>query len=272
MTIFVKFGGSVITDKRVAESADIETIQRLASAVATARRRRPGLRIVLSHGSGSFGHVAAAKYGIHKGLAADADWYGFAATSAAALRLNRLVVDALIAAQVPAISFQPSATIETANGQVQEWHTAHIAKALDYGMVPVVHGDVSFDRIQGSAIASTEMLLQWLCRVPALQPRKIILIGESAVYTADPHKNPDAVRIPMIHRGNIDHVMGGASGSYGVDVTGGMASKLALMWRLIESLPQLQVQFIAPDDLLFEKALLGEMIDAGTVMFAEVKK
>ena len=271
MTIFVKFGGSVITDKRIAESADMDAIQRLAGAVASVRRQRPDVRMVLSHGSGSFGHVVAAKYGIHQGLAADADWFGFAATSAAALRLNRLVVDALIAAQVPAMSFQPSTTVETAHGQVVAWHTDHITKALAYGLVPVVHGDVSFDQHQGSTIASTEMLLQWLCRVPALQPHKIILIGESAVYTDDPHKNPDAVRIPVIHRGNIDHVMGGASGSYGVDVTGGMASKLALMWRLIEQIPQLQVQFIAPVADLFEKALLGKEIDAGTLMVESEK-
>lgn len=266
MTIFIKFGGSVITDKRIAESADVDAIQRLARAVANARRIRPDLRMVLSHGSGSFGHVAAAKYGIHKGLAPDADWFGFAATSAAALRLNRLVVDTLIVAHVPAMSFQPSTTVETAHGQVVAWQTDHILKALAYGMVPVVHGDVSFDLHQGSAIASTEMLLQWLCHVPALQPHKIILIGESAVYTADPHKNPDAMRIPHIHGGNIQQVLGGAGGSYGVDVTGGMASKLALMWRLIEQVPQLQVQFIAPDAELFEKALLGHAFDHGTVM------
>lgn len=268
MTIFVKFGGSVITDKRIAESADFDAIRRLARAVATARQKRPDLRLVLSHGSGSFGHVAAATYGIHKGLAPDADWFGFAATSAAALRLNRLVVDALIAIQVPAMSFQPSTTVETADGQVVAWQTAHITKALDCGMVPVVHGDVSFDRHQGSAIASTEMLLQWLCHEPLLQPHKIILIGESAVYTADPHKTPDAMRIPFIDSGNIHQVMGGASGSYGVDVTGGMASKLSLMWRLIEQIPHLQVQFIAPDELLFEKALLGLSCDAGTIMRA----
>ena len=100
MTTFIKFGGSVITDKRIAESADHDAIARMAQAVATARTINPQLQLVLSHGSGSYGHVAAARYGIHKGLAADADWFGFAATSAAALRLNRLVVDALLAVDI----------------------------------------------------------------------------------------------------------------------------------------------------------------------------
>jgi isopentenyl phosphate kinase len=226
----------------------------------------PQLRLVLSHGSGSYGHVAAARYGIHNGLAADADWFGFAATAAAALRLNRLVVDALLAVHIPALSLQPSTTVETAHGEVVAWDTDHIVQALAHGLVPVVHGDVSFDRAQGCTIASTEMLLQWLCRVPALVPTRIILVGESAVYTADPHKDPLAQRIPHIHRDNIQQVLGGASGSYGIDVTGGMHSKLTLMWRLVTQNPLLTVCFVAPDAQLLLDLLTDKPIAAGTIM------
>lgn len=266
MTTFVKFGGSVLTDKRVAESANHDMIAQLARAVAEVRRQSPHLPLLLSHGSGSFGHVVAAKYGVHKGFAPDADWYGFAATSAAALRLNRIVVDALLAAQVPAMSLQPAATVETADGAVVAWHTAHIERLLQVGLVPVVHGDVSFDRHQGCTIASTEMLLTWLSGVPALQPQRIVLVGEAAVYTEDPQRNPDAQRIPVIHRQNIQQVMGGAGGSYGIDVTGGMASKIRLMWHLVEQNHALQVRFIAPDPALLVAALTEQPYDSGTIM------
>lgn len=266
MTTFIKFGGSVITDKRIAESADHAAIARMAQAVATARTLNPQLRLVISHGSGSYGHVVAARYGIHHGLAADANWFGFAATSAAALRLNRLVVDALLAVHIPALSLQPSTTVETANGQVVAWQTDHIVQALTHGLVPVVHGDVSFDRGQGCTIASTEMLLQWLCSVPALAPTRIILVGEAAVYTADPHKDPQAQRIPHIHRDNIQQVLGGAGGSYGIDVTGGMHSKLTLMWRLISQNPALTVCFVAPDTQLLVDVLSNTAVDVGTIM------
>ena len=266
MTIFIKFGGSVFTDKRIAESADHDAIARMARAVATARKISPQLRLVISHGSGSYGHVAAARYGIHNGLASDADWFGFAATAAAALRLNRLVVDALLAAQIPALSFQPSATVETANGKVVAWHTDHIVQALRHDLVPVVHGDVGFDRVLGCSIASTEMLLQWLCHVPALTPAQIVLVGESAVFTADPHRDPHAQRIPHIHRDNFQQVVGGASGSYGVDVTGGMQSKLNLMWQLVSQTPLLKVCFIPPDPELLIQVLTNKPINAGTTM------
>lgn len=266
MTTFVKFGGSVLTDKRIAESANHAMIAELAAAVAQARALQPQMRLVLSHGSGSYGHVVAAQYGVHRGFGPDADWFGFAATSAAALRLNRIVVDALLAAQVPAMSLQPSTTVETAAGQVVAWQTDHIVRVLDVGLVPVVHGDVSFDRDIGCTIASTEMLLTWLCGVPALQPQRIVLVGEAAVYTDDPHRNPEAQRIAVIDRHNIDQVLGGAGGSYGIDVTGGMASKLALMWQLIAQNHALQVHFIAPDPALLVAVLTGQIIDSGTVM------
>lgn len=266
MTIFVKFGGSVITDKRSVETPDRSAIAELSGAVALARAADPVLRLVLSHGSGSYGHVAAARYGVHTGLQPDADWYGYAATAGAALRLNRIVVDALLAAHVPAVSYQPSTTCETDRGAVVAWETGHIARALELQMVPVIHGDVSFDRSQGCAIASTEMLLQWLCRVPALQPQRIILVGESAVYTADPHADPHAVRIPVIDHTNIAAVIGGAGASHGVDVTGGMASKIRLMWSLIEHNRRLSVQFIRPNGALLAAALAGTPLAEGTVM------
>lgn len=269
MTTFIKFGGSVITDKRIPQTPDMPTIHALARAIATAQQQAPQTRLVVSHGSGSYGHVAAAQYGIHRGLAPDADWYGFAVTAGAALRLNRIVVDALLDVHVPAFSLQPSTTVQTEAGAVVAWDTSHIERALTHRLTPVIHGDVAFDRNQGCSIASTELLLQWLCAVPTLAPTRIILVGESAVYTADPHAHPDAVRIPVIHRDNIDTVIGGASGSYGIDVTGGMASKIRLMWSLITQNHALDVVFIRPDPTLLCDAIRGIALTEGSRMMWE---
>ncbi len=271
MTTFIKFGGSVITHKRLPQTPDLPTIHALARAIATVQQHAPQTRMVLSHGSGSYGHVAAAQYGIHQGLSGDADWYGFAVTSGAALRLNRIVVDALLDAHVPAFSLQPSTTVQTVDGAVVAWDTSHIERALAHHLTPVIHGDVAFDRRQGCSIASTELLLQWLCGVPSLSPTRIILVGESAVYTADPHQHPEAERIPVIHRGNITSVLGGATGSYGIDVTGGMASKIRLMWSLITHNHALEVTFIRPDPTLLCSAILGNPLVEGSRMIWEME-
>ncbi len=261
---FVKFGGSVITDKAGREAADLPVIEALAGAVAAARAADPALALVLGHGSGSFGHHYAARYGVHRGTPLDADHTGFALTAAAALRLNRIVVDALLAAGVPAVSLQPSASLLSTNGQITDWETTPINEALKRRLVPVIHGDVAFDTAQGTAIISTEALLSFLALHSPLQPRRIVLVGEAAVYTADPHRDPSAQPIPLINRTNIGQVLSGAGESRAADVTGGMRSKLEVMWRLVETVPGLEVYLIGPQPALLTAALLGQPLASGT--------
>jgi isopentenyl phosphate kinase len=265
---FVKFGGSVITDKTGQEAPDLDTIRRLARELRDARAADPHMRLILGHGSGSFGHTYATRYGIHRGIAPGADWTGFALTAAAALRLNRIVVDELLAAGVPALALQPSATLRSAGGQLIAWDTAAIDRALGHGLVPVIHGDVAFDDAQGTAIISTEQLLLYLAHTPGLHPTRIILVGEAGVYTADPRADPQAQRIPTIDRDNIDTVLRGAGGSHGADVTGGMRGKVELLWRLVEAHPGLTAQLIGPAPGLLRRALLGQAADEGTTIVA----
>lgn len=264
---FVKFGGSVITDKTGQEAADLPLIRQLAHEVHEALRIQPDLQLVLSHGSGSFGHTYAARYGIHRGLAADADWMGFALTAGAALRLNRIVVDELLAAGVPALSLQPSTTISSQNGKLSTWDTHTVALALARKLVPIVHGDVAFDTTQGSAIISTEQLLVYLAqKTENLKPARVILVGEAGVYTADPRSNPDAQRIPRINSANIEQVLSQTGGSHGADVTGGMRAKVELLWNMVTSVPGLQAQLIGPSASSLQRALLNQADDEGTII------
>ena len=269
MLIFVKLGGSVITDKTGQEAPDLPLIGRLAAEVRAALDSAgPDFQLIIGHGSGSFGHTYARRYGIHRGLPPGADWIGFAQTAAAALRLNRIVVDELLAAGVPAIAFQPSATLVSRGGLLAEWDTAAIARALDHRLTPVVHGDVAFDIAQGTAIISTEQLLEALARTPALRPGRVVLVGETGVYTADPRANPQAERIPLITTANIGQVLQGAGASHGADVTGGMRSKVELMWRLAADTPGLTVQLVGAAPGLLTRALLGLAAGEGTIISA----
>ncbi len=268
MYTFIKLGGSVITAKTGREEADLPVITRLAEELALVRATAPQMTLVLGHGSGSFGHSYAATYGIHRGLAPDADWIGFAQTAGAALRLNRIVVDALLAAGLPALSLQPSASLWARSGAIVSWDTANLARALGHGLLPVIHGDVAFDEHQGSAIISTEALLAHLALSGELRPARIILVGEEAVYSADPRRDPSATPIPLITSANLAAVLDGAAGSHAVDVTGGMRSKLELMWRLVQAIPGLEVRLIGPGPGKLAAVLLGEEGVIGTTIRA----
>ncbi len=264
MIVFIKFGGSVITNKRGKETADLTMIGRLARELADAWQAQPEMRLIIGHGSGSFGHVYAARYGIHRGLNDQNDWMGFALTSRAVRRLHGIIIDALLASNIPALSLQPLSSLRSEAGEPVWWHIDSIQQALEHRLVPVIHGDVAFDSAQGSATISTEALFAYLAQQTPLQPRRIILVGETAVYTADPNTQPDAALIPLITQANITEVLNQAGDSHGVDVTGGMYSKVALMWQLINDVPELEVSIIDARPGLLTGALRGDTNAEGT--------
>jgi len=263
---FIKFGGSVITNKQEQETPDLDIIRSLAQELHMFRSAHPATPLLLGHGSGSFGHAYAARYGIHRGLRASDDWTGFALTGGAALRLNRIVVDTLLTAGVPALSLQPSASLQSSSGQITSWNITPIMQALTYGLVPVIHGDVAFDAKQGSTIVSTETLFNYLALHSTLRPDRIILVGEKAVYTADPRIDSSAKPIHLITRANIDETLHQVSGSHTTDVTGGMRSKIETMWKLVEALPNLTIYLIGTSPGLLQKALHGEVVPEGTIL------
>ena len=94
--VLVKLGGSLITDKRGEAAVRADVVDRLAAEIAAARPRLEweGTGILLGHGSGSFGHVAAARYGLGEGLVRAGergDPAGVAVTQDQAARLHRIV-------------------------------------------------------------------------------------------------------------------------------------------------------------------------------------
>lgn len=242
--VFVKLGGSVITDKAQPETARLEVIARLAQEVACARVARPNLRLVLGHGSGSFGHAAARRYGTHQGVRTTADWLGFAEVAAVAARLNRIVTDAFLEAGVPIWSLQPSASAWCRGGELASLGIVPVEKALAHGLVPLLYGDVALDETQGGTIISTEQIFSYLaCR---LRPARLILVGVvDGVFEGDPLRDPSAPPVPEISEANWAAVRAALGGSHATDVTGGMLAKVEAMVSLVRTLPTLSVYLIS---------------------------
>lgn len=236
----------------------------VAGAIARALQEQPSLRLLVGHGGGSFGHYWAARYTTHHGVVDAAGWEGVARVADAMGRLNRLVVAALLEVGVNAISVQPSASAVAEGGSLRQLETATLERMLGARLTPVVYGDVVLDDVQGAAIISTEALFTYLA--PRLQPTRIVLIGEAGVFTTDPRHDPAAQRITEITSANITPVLQRVSGSHGIDVTGGMAAKVQMMWRLVQSVEGLEVQLVGTDAGAVHQALRGEIVAEGTLI------
>lgn len=259
--VFVKLGGSLITNKDVEASARPELIRRLALEMRRALDRRSDLSLVLGHGSGSFGHRVAERYRVQEGCS---DWRGYALTGAAATRLNRIVTDICLDAELPVVSIQPSASARCRRGEVMEMSLYPVREVLKHGLIPLVYGDVALDELWGTTIASTEAIFVYLAR--HLRPQRILLLGEvEGVYTSDPRKDALAQLIPTLQASHLAEVESGLSGSHAVDVTGGMRSKVHWMVGLLRELPGLRVQVLSGlHPALLETALADSQCRAGT--------
>ncbi len=265
--VLLKLGGSIITDKRQPFTARLDVIERLAVEIKTALNERgDDLRLIIGHGAGSFGHAAAAKYHTNRGAIATDSWPGFAEVAAAAAELNHLVMKMFRHVGIPAIKFQPSASTRTRGEQLMYFETFPIKEVIRHGLVPVIYGDVSVDANQGMSIVSTEKLFDNLAR--ELTPNRILLCGHVAgVYEADPLTNPEAELIDSIDQSDWDEIEAKLGGSHGVDVTGGMFTKVRDMYRLTLAMPPMQAMIFsgeAPGNL--EAVLKGQMVDFGTII------
>jgi len=259
--IFLKLGGSLITDKHRPATVRADVLARLAGEIAAARAAQPDLRLLLGHGSGSFGHVEAQKYGTRAGVVSPEDWRGFAAVSAAATRLNQIVTDALLKAGVPVLSLRAAASARCQDGTLVSLDLRPLEAALAHGLVPLIHGDVAFDDVRGGTIVSTEELFAYLA--PHLEARRVLLVGEAeGVYA---RFGGDV--IPEITRENYEDIRLALGGSEAVDVTGGMASKVAEMMALVQAAPGLTVRiFSGRHPGLLTQMLLHPDVAAGTLI------
>lgn len=263
--MFLKLGGSLITDKAREATARLEVIGRLAQEIREALEARPSLRLVLGHGSGSFGHFVGRRYGVREGVKGPEGWRGFAETAAAAARLNRIVADALLEKGVPVFSLQPSASLLCRNGSIVRWAWEPVKTALEKGLVPLIYGDVALDEVRGTTIASTEELFFYLAQ--RMPPGRILLAGEvEGVFTADPLRNPDAQLVPLITPSQAGFLEI-QPGSYGPDVTGGMARKVRLMLKLVQEMSDTTVVIMSGREPGSVKgALLGALPPRCTVI------
>ncbi len=238
---FLKLGGSLITDKTIPHTPRLDVIQRLADEIADARREDPQLSLILGHGSGSFGHVPARRYGTRQGVQTPQAWQGFVEVWREAQALNRLVMDALARADVPAIALPPLSSILAKDGQVLLWELGPLRGALQAGLMPVIYGDVIFDTVRGGTILSTEDLFAYL--VGELLPGRILLAGIEPGVWID---YPRCTRLlDLITPADFMEIAPALSGSSATDVTGGMASKVALNLDLVQNHPGLEVRIFS---------------------------
>lgn len=220
--VLIKLGGSLITDKNKPYTPRLKVISRLAGEIKKASFLRQ--RIIVSHGSGSFGHTLASKYGTAEGIKGKKDIYGLCLVQQDAIAINRIVNQIFLKNKINCLSFVPSSFSFAKNKKLKAIFVKPIVAALNLGIVPIVFGDIILDEERGCCIFSGETTLDNLASVLIKQGfkiKKVIQVGVTdGVY------DENGKTIPKITSKNFEKIKKVLGNARGPDVTGGMLHKV----------------------------------------------
>jgi isopentenyl phosphate kinase len=216
MTVVLKLGGSVLTDKQRPETLDGRNLARAAEAVAGYDEE-----IVLVHGGGSFGHHHASEHGITSETGSH-DAAGALAVHDAMRRLNDAVLAALHKRDVPALPVHPlSAAARDGDGELSL--STPVETMLAEGFVPTVQADVIAHTGEGVTVVSgDELVVELATQLEA--DRVGLCAGVPGVFDSDGE---------VIERiESFAAVRDALGGSDATDVTGGMSAKVRALLEL----------------------------------------
>ncbi|PNV77365.1 MAG: hypothetical protein C0200_06565 [Thermoproteota archaeon] len=147
--VFIKIGGSLITDKKGGTLSIKEgIISDIGADLVDIIEER---RIILANGAGSFGHPVVKSYRIDEnGMNPE----GISKVCSSVDHLNKVVVRSLVEEGIPAVSFPPRSFVyRDMSGNFVSFKEP-ILNMLRLGVVPVTYGDLIFDERRGSSVIS----------------------------------------------------------------------------------------------------------------------
>ncbi len=250
--VIVKIGGSFITDKNKPESLNEDRVRKIARELVTVVRSGQ-VRLLLTHGAGSYGHIAAKNYQAQHGSNPQFGWQAFYQIRQDMIKMNLRILQLCAEEGLFPITVQPSAIAIAYGGKLQFMDTRAIRFLLDSDQIPLIHGDIVLDEKQDFTIASTEDQIQKLSDYIFFH--RIVLISDVAGVL-----DAEGKVIPVIDHTNYAGIIDQLGGSAGTDVTGGMRSKVEQIYQLIQESPNIQAIIISGDSTpgVIAQAVLGE--------------
>lgn len=178
-TIFIKLGGSCITDKSKLCTFDEATTTSILEQICAI----DGLRLCIAHGAGSFGHILAKEHQLQDGIVSEDQVMPAAQVHADVVRLQGYIVERGLRMGLPLFALQAPSHWLGKTAQLES-----LVALMERGFIPVLHGDIIMENSSRGIILSADTIVK-----------------DMALEYKRTHPS-DEVRI--IHVGDYDGVLG----------------------------------------------------------------
>ena len=215
----LKLGGSAITDKTRTCTPDIPVIQHVADQLSGYKDP-----LILIHGGGSFAHPFVTESGLTNGLQNRGQLRSVSETEFFLGQLTRIVYASLLMRGVFCVPLHPMSSVIMEDGILKDLPLDQIRNALEAGLVPLLHGDLVFDKSKRVGILSGDRIASVL-GIRLKNTRVLFGCDVDGVYSGNPKTERDAAVISEVNPQNFSEAER-ASRSPSGDATGGMGAKI----------------------------------------------
>jgi isopentenyl phosphate kinase len=222
----IKFGGSVITDKKKKCTFLHDRTAQLVSEVKESAKKT-----LIIHGAGSFGHILAKQYELNKGYLNENQISALARVQRDVKDLNLMVLDTFIKKGIPAVSLAPSAFLTHKGGEIAGMDMNLFKRYYNLGLTPISFGDVVLDDTLRFSICSGDQLMLEFAR--AFLPKKVIFVTNvDGIFEKDPSKHAGSEPLPQVNKDILATLKKEESDVD--DVTGSIFGKLEIMLKIAD--------------------------------------
>lgn len=152
--VFLKLGGSVLTNKEKPNSFQRPVAKRLFTEI-----RKAGAPLVLFHGAGSFGHPQAQQWKLGKATVTPERRAGVSAVLSAVAKLHAEILGVADASGLKPISVPIHLEATSEGGVLVDLPVRRIRSLMADGFTPVLHGTLVRDDELGWRIVSADELM-----------------------------------------------------------------------------------------------------------------
>lgn len=216
ISIVLKLGGALITDKEKPFSIRYSMLHRICREISQAYRECNS-RIVVIHGGGSYGHYVVKEHGdIHSiNSISQVVWF--------MRELNMVVVDTLNLYGLPVLPIDTHAMFLRVGGKLYAFKEP-LLNALNKSLIPVLYGDIIFNEMGEPEILSGDEIAWYFASI--LKPSRLLFATSvDGIFDRNP-VDRNAKLLPTIKLSELNLL--DVEGAKGIDVTGGMKTKLLL--------------------------------------------
>jgi len=264
--ILLKLGGGLLTDKNEPFSKRIDVIKKVIKQIIDADER-----IILIHGGGSFGHPLAKKYNIFDGIdkSIPNQIFGVVETHHSMIRFNSYLIEQFLEMKYPVLSIQTSSIFMKESNKISLESIDALKTALDLKIMPILYGDVLFDKEGSFSILSGDDIILKLCEsLKSYNVSKVVFAMESdGLYKSDDIKGKNCKLLTECYSNELDDLILADLGQK-IDVTGGIKNKLTIIKKICQLKIPVQLINGLTEGYIF-KSLKNQKINCTNILINE---